>query len=99
MRSIPQRFQYADSILTRLEESGRENLSRCKGNGCPQGGDVPEMVLLSGFSEFFLWKRGGSNKMTERLPKIRFSQFLNRGNTDSDALMLQNVKEWMDGAE
>ena len=26
----------------RLEESGRENLSRCKGNGCPQGGTCPK---------------------------------------------------------
>ena len=61
----------------------------------PAGRNVPKMVLLSGFR---VMETGQQHKITEKLPKISFT-ILNRGIQDYDALMLQNVKEWMDSPE
>ncbi len=61
----------------------------------PAGRNVPKMVLLSGFR---VMETGAAAQNNRKTSQNQFHNFKQR-DTDYDALMLQNVKEWMDSPE
>ena len=83
-------FQYADSILTDWKKAGVKTLDDVKGMDARRAERAN-----SAAKRFQSYGNAVNNAQNNRKSNNQFHNFKQR-DTDYDALMLQNVKEWMD---
>ncbi len=83
-------FQYADSILTDWKKAGVKTLADVKGMDARRAERAN-----SAAKRFQSYGNAVNNAPNNRKSNNQFHNFKQR-DTDYDALMLQNVKEWMD---
>ena len=87
-------FQYADSILTDWKKAGVKTLADVKGMDARRA----ERAQNGAVKRLQSYGNGAAAQNNRKTSQNQFHNFKQR-DTDYDALMLQNVKEWMDSPE
>lgn len=87
-------FQYADSILTDWKKAGIKTLADVKGMDARRA----ERAQNGAVKRLQSYGNGAAVQNNRKTSQNQFHNFKQR-DTDYDALMLQNVKEWMDSPE